>query len=270
MSWKDPAPPNRRYIHRSLELQINLYCNWTCVSCDSFSQFPQLPFTKAGVFDLGQVRTFIGEMHAANGWIGRIRILGGERTVNPRFALIVEVLKTEVVERGHVGELEVITNGSHPEKIAPVKHLLNRVRVSGEARKNNEHVANMIHSPRSLGYEGKVCSAPYHCGWSLNHWGFFPCSAGAGLARFLDDVPRWQRTSLPLGKTLEIWPDLTDLCGDCYHSLKPEHKIKSGTSDPSRNQPNDENAKRLGEWHSGKQMDWPVYGQLTNAPLAAQ
>lgn len=271
MNWKSPpSDPNKKWLNRSLELQIILACNWACPACDSFSQFPKLAFTRKGTMTLEQIWFFIGEMHRENAYFGRIRILGGEPSIAPLFPEIVKILRAELVDKGHIGFLEVITNGSHPEKIEPVKLLLDRVRVSGERAKENAHVANLVHTPLSLGYEGKVCSAPGFCGWSLNYWGFFPCSSGAGLARFLDDVPRWQRLSLPTGKTMENWPDLTDLCGSCYHSLRDEDKIKCGVKKPELNKPSEDNQQRLDSWFAGRQPKWEAYyGALTPEPVSA-
>lgn len=269
MDWKaPPVDPAKNWINKSLELQINLSCNWSCVSCDSFSQFP-VAFTKRGTITWEQIELFIREMQQANAYIGRIRILGGEPTINKAFPEIVERLHCELVPE-FVGRLEVITNGTHNDRILPVKQFLGKVRISDDNDKQKHHTANLIHSPASLGYEGKICSSPWHCGISLNHWGYFPCSSGAGLARFRNDVPRWQRLALPLSTTWkpgqkptavrDHWPDLQSLCNHCYHGLRDEHKIKSGTSDPLRNQPSDENQQLLDDWLAGKQPDWNIYG----------
>lgn len=264
MDWKaPPADSSKLWLNKSLEIQIILACNWSCIACDQFSQLRTVSFVRKGTMTLEQLKFFIDEMHKHNAYFGRIRLVGGEPTIAPQFANIVALLHSYLVLRGHVGALEVVTNGSKPEKIQPVRMMLDRVRPSGEAAKQRDHTANLVHSPASLGYQGKMCSAPWHCGWSLNYWGFFPCSSGAGLSRF-HDWTRWQRTSLPLGKTMDVWPDLQELCNHCYHGLRPEHKIKCGTGtlpgQAELNKPSAENQKLLDRWQAGALPTWPVYG----------
>lgn len=271
-SWKEPpADRSKVWLNKSLELAINLTCNWTCIACDAFSQLRTTNIVRKGTMTLEQIWHFIGEMHQRNAYFGRIRILGGEPTIAPRFLEIVKLLREELVLKGYVGQLEVITNGTNPEKIEPAKQYLNRVRVSGEAAKQRAHTANLVHSPSTLGYVGKQCNAPGHCGWSLNYWGYYPCSSGAGLSRF-HDWQRWQRLSLPV--TLkETWPDLIDLCQHCYHALREDDKIKCGTGtlpgQAELNTPSPENQKLMDSWMAGREPSLPVYGQLTQVPESA-
>lgn len=264
MNWKDaPADTSKLWLNKSLEIQLLLACNWSCIACDQHSNLRTVSFVRKGTMTLGQIDFFIREMKEANAYFGRIRLVGGEPTIAPRFAEIAERLHTELVKPGYIGRLEVVTNGSHPEKIQPVKVYLEKVRTSDERDKQRDHTANLIHSPASLGYQGKICSAPWHCGWSLNYWGFFPCSSGAGLSRF-HDWERWQKVALPSGDTMKTWPDLQELCNHCYHALRPEHKIKCGTGQqPGQaelNKPSEANQKLLDEWTAGKLPTWAVYG----------
>lgn len=274
MGWKDaPRDPAKVWLNRSLELQILLACSWSCQSCDAFSQFHGISWVKKGTMTVAQIRHFVEEMKAANAYFGRIRILGGEPTMHPRFAEIVEMLHAELVP-DYVGHLEVITNGDNPQKIEPVKHLLQKVRVSGEAAKRKSHTANLRATPESLGYSGKRCGQPEHCGWSLSYYGYAPCSSGAGIMRLRDLMPEHQRTSLPIARSTEAaWPDLQKLCDLCYHGLDDADKVKSGTAyeNPEEllnNVPSPDAWKNLAPWLHGKQPDWSVYGSPAPAGAA--
>jgi hypothetical protein len=261
--WNElPQDKAKLWLNKSLELQIILACNWHCIACDQGSQFSSFDFVKRGTMTLDQVRHFIGEMKSANTYIGRIRILGGEPTVHPKFKEIVELLHSELVP-SHVGQLEVITNGSHPERIQSVRHLI-KPRVSREEAKQSAHVANLINTPASLGYEGRMCNAPWHCGISLNAYGYFPCSSGAGIARF-EDWMKWQRLKLPTcvkpcNAVRETWPELQELCNHCYHGLRDEDKVRCGTSNPANNVPGAHIKTKMDEWRKGKKAVWEVYG----------
>jgi len=208
-----------------------------------------------------QVQHFATEMRENNAYLGRVRVLGGEPTAHPKLAEISEIL-CELVKEGHVGALEMVTNASNMDAVHDVRHFYNKVRRSDENEKQKTHTANLVHTPAILGYRGKVCSAPTFCGISLNYYGYFPCSSGAGLARLMDDMERWQRLSLPKKKPLEEWSDLEDLCQHCFHALKPEHKIKCGTDKYELNVPHPKVWNFLGGWLNGKKPEgWKVYGQ---------
>jgi len=266
MNWKSPpADQSKVWLNKSLEIQILLACNWSCVSCDQFSQFSKFAWVKKGTMSLEQIAHFCAEMRAGNFYFGRIRLVGGEPTIHPRFGEIVGMLREELIDNGHVAVLEVVTNGSHPEKIKPVAHLINRVRVSDDNDKQKHHTANLIATPASLGYQGKRCNQPEHCGWSLSYYGFAPCSSAGGIMRLRDLMSEHQRTSLPQVKGTEAnWPKLQNLCDQCYHALRSEDKIKSGTSDPSRNMPSEEAAVHVNKWAGGHKPDWKIYGQEAN------
>lgn len=270
MNWKSaPADPSRLWLNKSIEIQIMLACNWRCPSCDQMSQFGSFSFIKKGTMSLDQIAHFCDEMVTSNAYFGRARLVGGEPTIHPKFAEIVELLHTRLVATGHIGIIEVVTNGSHPERIAPVKHLISKVRVSGNGDKEKHHVANLVHTPASLGYQGKRCGQPEHCGWSLSYYGFAPCSSAAGIMRLRDLMPEHQRLELPQVRGTEAnWPKLQDACNLCYHALRPEDKIHAGL-DASKNIPGEEIAPMVDEWKAGKIPTWPIYGAQVPAETTA-
>lgn len=265
MNWKEkPADQSKKWVNKSLELQIILACNWSCCACDSFSQFHGVSFNKKGMMTLAQVHHFIDEMKSHNAFIGRVRVLGGEPSMHGQFAEIVRLLHSELVLSGHLFQVEVITNGSNPDKTGEVSDVA-RIRVSDEKDKLRHHTANMAATPLSLGYQGSVCRAPFHCGISLTKWGYFPCSSGGGISR-MRDWTHWQRLELPINGVMATWPDLADLCGHCYHSLRPEDKVKCGTQRHDLNVPTPEIWANLAPWFEGKQPSWPVYGAQVDVP----
>ena len=267
MNWKAPPDDKEKvWISKSIEIEILLACNWNCCACDVFSNLPSISWVRKATMTVEQIMQFGQEMRDTNAYIGRVRILGGEPTIHPKLEVMTEIF-AELKSDGHLGQIEIITNGSHPEKLINLKDKLDKVRVSGQKDKVKHHTANLANTPHSLGYEGKVCSAPWHCGISLNYYGYFPCSSGAGLARLMNDMEKWQRLSLPKTDIRETngvyaeWPDLQNLCNYCYHGLKNEDKVRCGTDLYELNTPNQEMWGHLAPWLHGKQPDWLVYGK---------
>lgn len=274
MNWKAaPKDASKLWLNRSLELQILLACSWSCTACNAYSNFHGISFTKKGMMSVAQIKNFIAEMHEHNAYFGRIRVLGGEPGQHPRLHEIIHLLYDELVLKGHVGHLELITNGDHMDKIKPIAHLFVKVRVSGEGSKQKHHVSSLRTTPALLGYEGKRCGQPEFCGWSLSAYGYAPCSAGAGLMRLRDLMATHQRIDLPLVKGTEAnWPQLQELCNHCLHGLRDEDKVKCGTgTKPGQaelNAPHPEVWDKLVPWLHGKQPDWPIYGQAKQEPVA--
>lgn len=275
MDWKSPpADPQKMWLNKSIELQIMLACNWSCHACDQFSNLHGMSFVKKATMTVDQITKFMREMRDRNAYIGRVRLVGGEPSLHPKLPAIIGLLH-ELVMQGHVGQIEIVTNGSHPEKIQDARGTVVplKVRVSDEGDKQKHHTANLARTPESMGYDGKICSAPWHCGFSLNYYGYFPCSSGAGIAR-LRDMMQHQRLSLPTcqkpcNAVRETWPDLQQLCNFCYHGLKDEDKVKCGTGmQPGQhklNAPSAEVWEHLAPWLNGKQPDWKIYGQAEPA-----
>lgn len=263
--WKlPPLDPEKKWLNRSIELQILLACNWRCIGCDQGSQFGSFDFVRKGTMTMEQIDHFANEMLTNNAYIGRIRVMGGEPSVHPKFHEILKFLTDKLVNTGHIGRLEIITNGANKEKLNLAKPFA-KVRVSGEEVKQSAHVANLVNTPESLGYEGKICSAPWHCGMSLNFWGYFPCSSGAGISRF-EDWMVWQRLTLPTctkpcNAVMETWPELQKLCNHCYHALRDSDKIKCGTFNADNNKPGEHIREKIEAWKAGKKVEWSVYGQ---------
>jgi len=231
-------------------------------NCDQFSNLPSISWVRKATMSIAQIENFCEEMRSNNAYVGRIRVVGGEPSIHPQLSGILTRLKS-LSNDGHVGQIEIITNGSHKNRVIGFKNqgYIDKVRISDEGDKQKHHTANLVHTPNSLGYEGKMCNAPWHCGISLNYYGYFPCSSGAGLSRLMDNVPTWQRLSLPKKPVLEEWPDLQKLCNFCYHGLRDEDKIKCGTDNYQLNVPGEESWSNLGPWLHGKQQDWTPYAQ---------
>lgn len=265
INWKaPPSDTSKLWLNKSLEMQLLLACSWSCQSCDQLSQFTQISWIKKGTMTVAQVQNFCREMREANAYFGRIRMVGGEPSLHPKLLEVVTLLYG-LVESGHIGLLEMVTNGDHMDRIQPVKHMLAKVRVSGEASKQKNHTANLVHTPASLGYEGKRCGQPEHCGWSLSYYGYAPCSSAAGIMRLRDLIGEHGKLSLPQVKGTEAnWPKLQDLCNQCYHALRDEDKIKCGTGqraeDAGKNSPGPEINAHLEPWLHGKVPTWPAYG----------
>mgnify|MGYP001561241107 CR=1 FL=1 len=266
MGWKDkPSDPAKVWINSSIEIQILLACGWDCHACDQLSNYHGISFVKKGTMTVAQIQHFVDELKAVNGYFGRARIVGGEPTGHPKLAEIIKLLHSELVATGHIGHLEIVTNGDGQAKLEALKPFIQKVRVSNEKDKQKHHSSNMRATPSSLGYEGKRCGQPEFCGWSLSYYGFAPCSSGAGIMRLRDLMPQQQVVSLPVGKTDEVWPQLQQLCNNCYHGLKDEDKVKCGTgTKPGQhalNTPNEDAWSHLAPWLMGRQPNWPIYGQ---------
>jgi len=215
-----------------------------------------------------QIQYFADEMREKQAYFGRIRMLGGEPTLHPKLEEICQILRG-LVEDGHIGFLEMVTNASHMEKAAIVKPYQVKIRRSSAAEKDKRMVANLVQVPNTLGIAPKICSAPSYCGLNLNVCGFFPCSAGAGLAKLMSEVPRWQRMSVPTRPFIEEWPDLLDLCGWCFHGISDgaiKETLKCGPANYEKNTPHEAMWKHLAPWLNSKTTpkDWKLYGEKPN------
>jgi hypothetical protein len=188
-SWEPWVNPGERFKH--VEIQINTACDLACFSCDRMSDV----VTDANM-TLDQVKLFVAESIDLDWDWERIRILGGEPTLHPRFKDMIgwlvgyrEWLK---IKHGKGVFLQVLTNG-WGQKSAELRPWVEEQGVSFHAERKQEGVdppwfLNTRVVP--LDRDPEVGELPpclmfgiRSCGIGLTRWGFFLDGAGATVAR---------------------------------------------------------------------------------------
>src|SRR5262249_10986164 len=111
--------PRHRRHRRRLEIDVTWACNLDCDNCNrSCAQAPT-----AERMTLEQIRRFVAETIARGVSWERIRLLGGEPTLHPEFAAIVDVLRAYRDVHSPGRRLEVSTNGHGPRVRAALDRL---------------------------------------------------------------------------------------------------------------------------------------------------
>jgi hypothetical protein len=151
-----------------------------------------------------QVSRFVGEVKRSRP-LGLISVMGGEPTLHPHLGDVLSLLRVELLEKGHVREIRIATNGETP---LPVEAEGVPVYVSRPADKKHRC---QLAAPVDTGQPYRRCSIPFKCGISLNRFGYAPCGAGGAIAR-LFDLP-FTRYQLP--SSVAEFGNLLPLCRLC-------------------------------------------------------
>jgi len=172
-------------VFKHIELEINTACDLACFGCDRMSDVTTAPNMK-----IEQVKSFVDESLDLNWEWERIRLLGGEPTLHPKFKDICELL---IEYRKHFPKvfLQILTNGIG--KSAQYRQWLRSVQIDLHAETkskdtqphwfNNTRITPVDRDP-NVG-ELKPCGifGIRSCGIGLTRHGYFLDGAGASIAR---------------------------------------------------------------------------------------
>lgn len=180
--------PNQHKI----ELDITYDCNLKCFHCNrSCTQAP----TQSHM-TLEQIKTFVEESIALGKKWQLINVLGGEPTIHPEFAAIIDCLLYEyVIPFSPETTLQVTSNGFGEEvreKLAALPQHANLTVNSNSFKDDKEvpyftpfNMAPKDEEDAATHEYKKGCWVTSYCGIGLNHLGYFACGVAGGIDRVL-------------------------------------------------------------------------------------
>jgi hypothetical protein len=182
LAW--PPDPGVRIAH--VELQINTACDLACFGCDRFSDI-----ISDNNMTVEQVDLFVKESFDLDWKWERIRLLGGEPTLHPRFQQMIELLVMYRKRHPDVF-LQVLTNGQG--KASRYRHWLEELNISLHAEYkergmqppwfNNTRLCPVDrYGPDTPPLPPCAIFGIKGCGLGLTRYGYFIDGAGASAAR---------------------------------------------------------------------------------------
>lgn len=176
--------PRHRRSRTRIELDVTWACNLRCFNCNrSCEQAP----TGEGM-TVEQVARFVDESLAAGKRWERIRVIGGEPTLHPRFAEILDELRRYKDAVPDV-LVEVATHGHGERTRAVLAALPGWVAVEDTRKETPAQPFQAFNvAPADLpAYAGadfaNGCPVTEVCGVGLGPYGYYPCAVAAGIDR---------------------------------------------------------------------------------------
>jgi hypothetical protein len=209
-----------------IEIDITYRCNLGCRNCNrSIARAPE-----SLDISLDVVQDFVEQCLCRGHRWRRIRVLGGEPTLHPRFLEIVDLLLS-YRQHGYPCSIEVVTNG-HGEQVAAALAALpegiwieNSRKIPGWQPRfrpfSDAPVDDARYAPASFLNGCEVMSV---CGMGLTPLGYYPCAISGGIDRVVGGG--WGRAVLPdtSDDMLDIVSKACRLCG----RFKDGHHIPQG------------------------------------------
>ena len=218
--------PRHRRSRTRIELDITWACNLRCFNCNrSCEQAP----TGEGM-TVEQVARFVDESLAAGQRWQRIRVLGGEPTLHPRFFDILgELLRYRDAVPDVV--IEVATHGHGERTRAVLAKLPAGVAVEDTRKEGPEQPFQAfnvapVDVPAYAGADfANGCPVTEVCGVGLGPYGYYPCAVAAGIDRVFGlDLGRKR---LPADDD-DLHDQLRALCRLCGHFRREVEPAAAG------------------------------------------
>ena len=170
-------------LSNRLEIELTTDCNLNCVNCDRSCR--QAPSKENISYE--QIKRFVDESVERKHFWYVIKLAGGEPTLHPDFERILLELK-RCKDQYVNTKIWVNSNGFSPltkEKLKWVADFLPWVHInsSGKTTPNVTHHDAYNLAPKDFSVVAPPCHRPWDCGLGLSRYGFFPCGAGAAIAR---------------------------------------------------------------------------------------
>ncbi len=178
------AGPQYRRSRSQIELDITWLCNLTCAHCNR--SCPQAPTDEH--LSLAAIQRFLDASRARGKRWERIRLLGGEPTLHPRFDQVLDLLHVYWLWSGET-VIELATNGTGSRVKRTLASLPDWLGVdNSEKSEGFDHFVPFNRAPmdrRAYRFTDKrnACWVAENCGMGLGSGGYYPCGPAAGIDR---------------------------------------------------------------------------------------
>lgn len=192
-----------------MELNLTMHCNLRCTNCNRLCHmFPE----RTEHMTLPQVSRCMNQIRASNAKpLRRMKVLGGEPLVHPDFLQVYEAL-TGACSDGLVDFVKIDTNHTLP---IPVLAGHPKIKWTGKRPGRKLHLP-VLHGPIDYGLVSGArpqCQALKVCGYSLDKYGWLPCSPAIMIVRVFGYWDLYKR-ELPTA----VW-GLDKLCKHCVFNM---------------------------------------------------
>jgi len=197
----------------NIEVNITLQCNLACPNCNRLCHIYR---DRTEHMVVGQIEKFI-EQAKAGGGIYKLKLLGGEPLLHPQFVDIYNLL-TKAAQDGIIKGIKVESNKTIPRPKVDDSAF---VSWKGRPQRKKKHQP-ALWSPKDMGVVTPIgkCQQLSKCGYSLDKYGYLPCSPAIMIARLLGLTHLYKR-ELPM----KPW-GLEELCPHCVFSMDQEWRNK--------------------------------------------
>ena len=204
----------------NLELNITLQCNQACPNCNRMCDIYR---DRTEHMSVEQIEKFV-EQAKQHGNIGLVKVAGGEPLLNPHFVEIYDVL-VKAAQDKIIGYIKIETNKILPKPKVTESQL---VKWQGRVLKKKKHQP-VLWSPSDLGVKTNCgCQMLRRCGFSLDKYGYLPCSASIMIVR-LFGLTHLYKHDLPK----EAW-GLEELCHHCVFSMSADWRAQYSSKSPTQ------------------------------------
>ncbi|MHA1401154.1 MAG: radical SAM protein [Candidatus Heimdallarchaeaceae archaeon] len=196
-----------------IEIELTTSCNLMCKFCDR--RCSQAPSSET--MPLEQIHNFVRESIESQHIWHSIGLLGGEPTLHPNLKEIIQSLR-QYTDLFHKCELFLVSNAYGPFVNKTIDKIRDIIKVIERPKSNNSGWFNNIDlAPIDFNANVSTCKNTSECGLGFTTKGYFPCGAGAAIARVLDlNIGIKSLFDVSVKTMQEL---LRKLCPFCGHSL---------------------------------------------------
>lgn len=197
----------------NLELNVTLQCNLACPNCNRLCHIYR---DRTEHMSLAQIEKFIRQAKEGGG-VDKLKLLGGEPLLHPQFKEVYYML-ADAAKNGIIRSIKIESNKTLPR---PEVEAFPFVSWKGRTQSKKKHQP-ILWSPKDLGFDTKVgvCQQLSKCGFSLDKYGYLPCSLAIMICRLfgMTDMYKHEFPTKP-------W-DLDRMCKTCIFSMDAEWRSR--------------------------------------------
>lgn len=205
-----------KQLLKNVQIEITSNCNLACNNCDR-----NCKYGFGEDMRIRQINKFVQESIDFNYKFGRIDIIGGEPLFHKKLNDVFEILKI-YKNFSPKTKFRLSTNGTS-KAMENINIVPDWVKVRNSNKPKKKRLFDAYHdAPIDKGEKAfRACSIPWRCGIGLTKYGYFPCGAGASLAKiFQIDIGVKNLKDYNIEAAYNQMKKLCKYCGHAYYKSK--------------------------------------------------